>query len=342
MIPGPSESTGPHPSELRSRATIEADRGCRTDLSRRRIVVTGGAGFLGTAVRRVLEQRGVPAEQVIVPRREAFDLTSEAAVERLFETAQPEVVIHLAAEVGGIGANRAAPGRFFYANMAMGLHLVEHARRRGVEKFVHTGTVCAYPRDCPVPFREEDLWNGFPEVTNAPYGIAKKALFVMLDAYRRQYGLHSAVVVPVNLYGPGDNFDPATSHVIPALIRRCEEARRTGLPEIVCWGSGTATREFLHVEDAAEAVVRAAEMVDEPLPINLGGGQEIAIRDLVAKVAEGCGYRGRIVWDRSKPDGQPRRGLDISRARSMLGWEPVIDFDHGLAGTIEWWRERAE
>jgi GDP-L-fucose synthase len=339
VIPGPSESTGPQPPEPRSRTTIEAERR-PTDLTRRRIVVTGGAGFLGTAVCRVLEQRGVPAEQVIVPRREAFDLTCESAVERLYDNARPDVVIHLAAEVGGIGANRAAPGRFFYANMAMGLHLVEHARRRGVEKFVHTGTVCAYPRDCPVPFREDDLWNGFPEVTNAPYGIAKKSLFVMLDAYRRQYGLGSAVVVPVNLYGPGDNFDPATSHVIPALIRRCEEARLTGLPEIVCWGRGTATREFLHVEDAAEAVVRAAELVDEPLPINLGGGQEIAIRDLVAKVAEGCGYRGRIVWDRSKPDGQPRRGLDISRARSMLGWQPVRDFDRGLTETILWWREQ--
>ena len=310
------------------------------ELARKRIVVTGGAGFLGTAVCRVLRARGVLPDQLIVPRRESCDLTDESAVERLYDDARPDVVIHLAAEGGGIGANRAAPGRFFYANMAMGLHLIEHARRIGLEKFVHTGTVCAYPRDCAVPFREEDLWNGYPEVSNAPYGIAKKALFVMLDAYRRQYGLRSAVVVPVNLYGPGDDFDPTTSHVIPALIRRCDEARRAGLPEIVCWGSGTATREFLHVEDAAEAVVRAAELIDDPIPINLGGGAEIAIRDLVAKVAAGCRYGGRITWDRSQPDGQPRRSLDISRARSMLGWQPVRDFDDGLAETIRWWVER--
>ena len=310
------------------------------ELARKRIVVTGGAGFLWTAVCRVLRARGVLPDQLIVPRRESCDLTDESAVERLYDDARPDVVIHLAAEVGGIGANRAAPGRFFYANMAMGLHLIEHARRVGLEKFVHTGTVCAYPRDCAVPFREEDLWNGYPEVSNAPYGIAKKALFVMLDAYRRQYGLRSAVVVPVNLYGPGDDFDPTTSHVIPALIRRCDEARRAGLPEIVCWGSGTATREFLHVEDAAEAVVRATELIDDPIPINLGGGAEIAIRDLVAKVAEGARYGGRIPWDRSQPDGQPRRSLDISRARSMLGWQPVRDFDDGLAETIRWWAER--
>lgn len=338
MTPGPSDSIPPPRSEQCSGVTIAVDRTSPLDLSRRRILVTGGAGFLGTAVCRALRQRGVPDDQVIVPRRESYDLTAESAVERLYEAARPDVVIHLAAEVGGIGANRAAPGRFFYANMAMGLHLVEHARRNSVEKFVHTGTVCAYPRDCPVPFREDDLWNGFPEATNAPYGVAKKALFVMLEAYQRQYDLRSAVVVPVNLYGPGDNFDPATSHVIPALIRRCEEARLACTPEIVCWGTGTATREFLHVGDAAEAVVRAAERVDEPVPINLGGGEEIAIRDLVAKVAEGCGYRGRIVWDQSKPDGQPRRSLDISRARSMLGWQPVEDFDRGLSETIEWWR----
>ena len=310
------------------------------ELSRKRIVVTGGAGFLGTAVCRTLLGRGVSRGNLIVPRRDSCDLTDESAVERLYADARPDVVIHLAAEVGGIGANRAAPGRFFYANMAMGLHLIEHARRVRLEKFVHTGTVCAYPRDCAVPFREDDLWNGYPEVTNAPYGIAKKALFVMLDAYRRQYDLRSAVVVPVNLYGPGDDFDPATSHVIPALIRKCEEARRSGAPEIVCWGSGSATREFLHVEDAAEAVVRAAERVDDPIPINLGGGAEITIRDLVTKIAEGCGYAGKITWDRSQPDGQPRRGLDITRARSMLGWHPVRDFDAGLSETIRWWREQ--
>jgi GDP-L-fucose synthase len=261
-------------------------------------------------------------------------------VERLYTDARPDVVIHLAAEVGGIGANMAQPGRFFYANMAMGLHLVEHARRRGIEKFVHTGTVCAYPKHCPIPFREDDLWNGYPEETNAPYGVAKKAIFVMLDGYRRQYGLASAVTVPVNLYGPGDNFDPATSHVIPALIRKCEEARLTGADEVICWGTGSATREFLYVDDAAEGIVKAAEIIEEPLPINLGGGVEIAIRDLVAKIAAACGYAGRISWDASKPDGQPRRSLDITRAKTLLGWEPRQDFDTGLAATVAWWRER--
>ena len=310
-----------------------------TDLSTKRIVVTGGAGFLGQAVCRVLSERGVPPARLVVPRRREFDLTVEADVARLYATARPDVVIHLAAEVGGIGANMAHPGRFFYANMAMGLHLVEHARRAGIEKFVHTGTVCAYPKHAPVPFRESDLWNGYPEETNAPYGVAKKAVFVMLDGYHREFGLASAVVVPVNLFGPGDNFDPGSSHVIPALIRKCEEARLTDSPEVVCWGTGVATREFLHVDDAAEGVVRAAEVMEEPLPINLGGGQEIAIRDLVAKVARACNYAGRIAWDTAKPDGQPRRALDISRARDLLGWQPRQDFDSGLAATVAWWRE---
>jgi GDP-L-fucose synthase len=275
---------------------------------------------------------------VFVPRRRDFDLTVEADVARMYEAAQPDVVIHLAGEVGGIGANTAHPGRFFYANMAMGMHLIEHARRRGVRKFIHTGTVCAYPKHCPVPFREEDLWNGYPEETNAPYGVAKKSLFVMLDGYRREYGLRSAVVVPVNLYGPGDNFDPESSHVIPALIRKCEDARREQAAEIVCWGTGSATREFLHVADAAEGIVRAAEVMDDPVPINLGGGAEIAIRDLVGRVAAACGFTGRIAWDTSKPDGQPRRGLDVSRARELLGWRPERDFDVGLAETVAWWR----
>jgi len=312
-----------------------------TDLAGKRIVVTGGAGFLGTAVCRVLRDRGVPAERIFVPRRREFDLTVESQVERLYEVARPDVVIHLAAEVGGIGANMAHPGRFFYANMAMGLHLVEHARLRGIAKFVHTGTVCAYPKHCPVPFREADLWNGYPEETNAPYGVAKKAIFVMLDGYRREYGLQSAVALPVNLYGPGDNFDPASSHVIPALIRKCEEARLAKAPEVVCWGTGAATREFLYVDDAAEGIVRAAEVMDEPVPINLGGGVEIPIRDLVVKIAQACGYEGRIAWDASKPDGQPRRGLDISRARNLLGWEPRQEFGAGLVKTVAWWREQA-
>jgi GDP-L-fucose synthase len=311
------------------------------DLSSQRIVVTGGAGFLGRAVTRVLRERGVPEDRIVVPRRRDYDLTIEADVERLYDTARPDVVIHLAAEVGGIGANMAHPGRFFYANMAMGLHLVEQARRRSLRKFVHTGTVCAYPKHCPVPFREEDIWNGYPEETNAPYGVAKKAIFVMLDGYRREYGLASAVVVPVNLYGPGDNFNPASSHVIPALIRKCEEARLASAPEVVCWGTGAATREFLYVDDAAEGIVRAAEVMDEPVPINLGGGIEIAIRDLVEMIAVACDYSGRIAWDTSKPDGQPRRGLDISRAKSLLGWSPTQEFETGLKTTVEWWRAHA-
>ena len=311
-----------------------------TELAGKRIVVTGGAGFLGQAVVQVLRRRGVSDDRIVVPRRKDCDLTVESDVERLYEEARPDIVIHLAAEVGGIGANMAHPGRFFYDNMAMGLHLVEHARRRGLEKFVHTGTVCAYPKHCPVPFREEDLWNGYPEETNAPYGVAKKAIFVMLDGYRREYGLKSAVVVPVNLYGPGDNFDPQSSHVIPALIRKCEEARLAGSPQIVCWGTGKATREFLYVDDAAEGVVRAAEVMEEPTPINLGGGVETPIRELVGRIAKACLFDGRIEWDASMPDGQPRRGLDISRARKLLGWEPQQDFDRGLEATVAWWRNR--
>ena len=303
-----------------------------------RFVVTGGAGFLGRNVVRVLQERGVPRSQITIPRRASYDLTREADVERLYADAKPDIVLHLAAEVGGIGANMNAPGRFFFANMAMGLHLVEHARLNGIAKFVHTGTVCAYPKNCPVPFREEDIWNGFPEETNAPYGIAKKALFTMLDAYYRQYELKSAVVVPVNLYGPGDNFDKQSSHVIPALIRKCEEARVAGRDSIQCWGTGKATREFLFVEDAAEAIVRAAEVIDEPTPINLGGGREIAIGELVREIALACDFRGEIQWDASKPDGQPRRGIDISRARSLLKWAPQKDFTEGLAETVQWWR----
>ncbi len=308
------------------------------DLSTKRFVVTGGAGFLGTSVCRILQKRGVPASRIVIPRKRDCDLTVESNVARLYSDAKPDIVIHLAAEVGGIGANMAHPGRFFYANMAMGVLLVEHARRQGIEKFVHTGTVCAYPKHAPIPFCETDIWNGYPEETNAPYGVAKKAIFVMLDGYRREYGLKSAVTVPVNLYGPGDNFDPASSHVIPALIRKCEEARIAGVDEVTCWGTGSATREFLHVDDAAEAIVRATERVDVPTPINLGGGREIPIRDLVIRIATACGYPGRILWDSTKPDGQPRRCLDVSRAKTMLEWAPSRDFDDGLRETVQWWR----
>lgn len=309
------------------------------DLSKERVCVTGGAGFLGRCVCQKLRGRGVPGANLFVPRRSRYDLTREGDVARLYEDARPSVVIHLAAEVGGIGANRMHPGRFFFANMAMGLHLIEHGRRQGLKKFVHTGTVCAYPKFAPVPFKEEDLWNGYPEETNAPYGVAKKALFVMLDGYRREYGLNGAVVVPVNLYGPGDNFDLETSHVIPALIRKCEEARVRGEERIVCWGTGSASREFLYVEDAAEGIVRAAERIDVPEPINLGTGREITIRRLVELIAGLCGFTGRIEWDATKPDGQPRRCLDTSRAKQLLDWSAETSFEEGLRRTIDWWRE---
>ena len=307
------------------------------DLAQQRVCVTGGAGFLGRCVCAQLRAVGVPPAQIVVPRRADYDLTVEADVQRLYETAQPTVVIHLAAEVGGIGANRLHPGRFFFANMAMGLHLIEQARRHNLAKFVHTGTVCAYPKFTPVPFGEQDLWNGYPEETNAPYGIAKKALFVMLDGYRRQYGLSSAVVVPVNLYGPGDNFDLESAHVIPALIRKCTEARERGDDHITCWGTGSVSREFLYVADAAEGIVRAAQRIDTPDPINLGTGDEITINDLVELIARLTGFQGRVQWDATKPDGQPRRCLDTTRARALLDWHAATDFEQGLEETIRWW-----
>ena len=308
------------------------------DLKDHRVCVTGGGGFLGHFVCEVLRARGLSDDQVFVPRRKDYDLTREAGAVRLYADAKPDVVIHLAAEVGGIGANREHPGRFFFANMAMGLHLVEQARRYHIRKLIHTGTVCAYPKFAPVPFKENDLWDGYPEETNAPYGVAKKALFVMLDAYQREYGLKSAVVVPVNLYGPRDNFDPQSSHVVPALIRKCEEARRRGDASITCWGTGSASREFLYVKDAAEAIVRAAERVDSPEPINLGTGREITIKDLVILIARLTGFDGRIEWDASKPDGQPRRCLDTSLAQQRLDWRAATPFEQGLRETIDWWR----
>ncbi len=313
-----------------------------SDLTRQRICITGGAGFLGRFVLQQLRELGTPEDQLFVPRRRDYDLTKEADVARLYADFKPTVMIHLAAEVGGIGANRDHPGRFFYANAAMGLHLIEHARINDIRKFVHTGTVCAYPKHTPVPFREEELWNGYPEETNAPYGVAKKAMFVMLDGYKREYGLNSAVVVPVNLYGPYDNFDPHSSHVIPALIRKCEEARVRGDESITCWGTGSASREFLYVADAAAGIVRAAQVIDDPDPINLGTCEEITIKNLVEKIARLCEFTGEIRWDATKPDGQPRRCLDLTRSRARLGWQAKTTFDEGLKATIQWWRDTSE
>ncbi|HYE03186.1 MAG TPA: GDP-L-fucose synthase [Phycisphaerales bacterium] len=308
-----------------------------TDLAHKRVLVTGGAGFLGRVVCEKLRGRG--CGDVLVPRRREYDLTRQEDVARMYRDLRPDVVLHLAAEVGGIGANLASPGRYFFANMAMALHLIEHARLAGIQKFVQTGTICAYPKFAPIPFKEEDLWNGYPEETNAPYGVAKKAALVMLDGYRRQYGLSSVFVLPVNLYGPGDNFDLATSHVIPALIRKCVEAQQRGDAAIVCWGTGRASREFLYVDDAAEGLLRAAETLDEPIPVNLGTETEITIADLVALIVRLTGFKGEVRWDATKPDGQPRRKLDVSRARRMLGWRAQVGFEEGLRRTIAWYRD---
>jgi GDP-L-fucose synthase len=309
------------------------------ELPDERIAVTGGAGFLGRFVQAELKRAGVNEAGILVPRRRDYDLTRPADCERLYDDMAPTVVIHLAAEVGGIGANRANPGRFFYANMAMGLHLIEEARRRGLKKFVQVGTICAYPKLTPVPFKEEDLWDGYPEETNAPYGVAKKALLVMLQAYRRQYGLNGIYLLPVNLYGPGDNFDPASSHVIPALIRKFVEARRRGDETVTVWGTGRASREFLYVEDCARAVVLAAQRYDGPEPVNVGAGFEITIRDLAEKIRALTGFAGELVWDASKPDGQPRRCLDTSRAEERFGFRARVGLEEGLRRTIDWWRQ---
>jgi GDP-L-fucose synthase len=274
---------------------------------------------------------------LILPRRSEFDLTEQASVRELFRESRPDFVIHLAAEVGGIGANRENPGRFFYANAMMGILLIEEARRAGIDKFVQVGTICAYPKMTPVPFREEDLWNGYPEETNAPYGVAKKALLVQLQAYRDQYGLNGIYLLPVNLYGPHDNFDPASSHVIPALIRKMVEAKESGAATVEIWGTGRASREFLYVEDCARAILLASEQYDKSDPVNLGTGREISIRDLVTLIAELVGYEGELVWDPTKPDGQPRRCLDTSRAREEFGFSAEIDFHEGLRKTIDWY-----
>ena len=308
-----------------------------TDLAASVVLVTGGAGFLGTHVCDLLNAKRV--QRVVVPRRTQTDLTDHRAVAALLDRERPDVVIHLAAEVGGIGANRANPGRYFYANMAMGLNLIEESRRAGVAKFVQIGTVCAYPKFTPVPFREDSLWDGYPEETNAPYGVAKRALLTMLSAYRVQYDLHGIYLLPVNLYGPRDNFDLDTSHVIPALIRKFVTARDNGEPAVEVWGTGTPSREFLFVEDAARAIVAAVERYDDADPVNIGTGREITIRDLAELIGKITGYLGAIEWDSGKPDGQFRRCLDTSRAKKLFGFEAEVGLEEGLRRTVDWWEK---
>ena len=307
------------------------------DWSAKRVVVTGGAGFLGRQLVARLEEAG--CREAFVPRSADYDLRESADIRRLFTDARPQLVIHAAARVGGIGANEARPAEFFYDNLTMGVQLLHHAWRAGVEKFVALGTVCSYPKFAPLPFREDDLWNGYPEETNAPYGLAKKMLLVQSQSYRRQYRFNSIFLVPVNLYGPGDSFDPASSHVIPALIRKCLEAQARGESEVVVWGDGSATREFLYVEDAAEAIVLAAARYNSSDPVNIGSGSEISIRDLVRAIAAATDYSGRIVWDTTRPNGQPRRRLDTSRAEREFGFRARTGFDEGLRRTVAWYRE---
>ena len=302
-----------------------------------RVVVTGGAGFLGSFVVETIKARG--CRNMVVPRSAEYDLRERAAVARLFREARPTLVLHLAAVVGGIGANRLHPGRFFYDNAVMGLEIIEQARLFALPKLVVVGTICAYPKFTPVPFKEEDLWNGYPEETNAPYGVAKKALLVQCQAYRQEYGLNAVFLLPVNLYGPRDNFDPASSHVIPALIKKCVDARDRGEAFIQGWGTGSPTREFIYVEDAAEGIVRAAESYDKPEPVNIGSGMEISIRDLAQLIARLSGFRGEISWDPTQPDGQPRRSLDITRAEREFGFRARTPFDEGLRRTIAWYEQ---
>ena len=308
-------------------------------LAAKRVVVTGGSGFLGRHVVAALGTRGCT---VLVPRKAQYDLTQIADVERMYADLRPDIVLHLAAVVGGIGANRDSPGRFFFENVMLGALTMEQARLSGVEKFVGIGTICAYPKLAPVPFLERDLWNGYPEETNAPYGIAKKMLLVQGQAYRQQYGFNAIHLLPVNLYGPHDNFDPKSSHVIPALIRKCLEAAEAGASEVVIWGSGTATREFLFVEDCAEGIVLATERYDAAEPVNIGAGFEIGIRELAELIADLTGFRGTLTFDRTKPDGQPRRMLDVTRAERQFGFRATTDFRAGLRRTIDWYRAHRE
>ncbi|HEX6046281.1 MAG TPA: GDP-L-fucose synthase [Pyrinomonadaceae bacterium] len=303
----------------------------------KKIVVTGGAGFLGRFV--VDRLKTFPNVEIVVPRSQEYDLVREENVKRLLDDAAPDLVIHLAAVVGGIGHNQKNPGRFFYDNLMMGTQLIEQSRQHGVKKFVAIGTVCAYPKFTPTPFREDDIWNGYPEETNAPYGLAKKMMLVQSQAYREQYGFNSIFLLPANLYGPGDNFDLETSHVIPALIRKCIEARERGGPFIEAWGSGTASREFLYVEDCAEGIVRAAALYDGPLPVNLGNGEEVVIRDLMQLIVRLTGFEGEVRWRSDRPDGQPKRQLDTSRAEEKFGFRARTSLEEGLKRTIEWYEE---
>jgi GDP-L-fucose synthase len=306
-----------------------------SELAGKRVLVTGGNGFLGRPVCAAVQGYGPAA--VFAPRRAEYDLRDPAQTRRLLAVLRPDVVVHLAAVVGGIGANRENPGRYFYENAVMGLHLVEEARLAGVTKFVGVGTICSYPKHTPVPFREDDLWNGYPEETNAPYGLAKKMLLVQAQAYRQQYGFRAVTLLPVNLYGPGDNFDPATSHVIPALIKKAVEARDSGADHLEVWGTGSASREFLFVRDAADGIAAAADRYDSPDPVNLGSGREITIRALAELICELVGFRGELRWDATKPDGQPRRCLDTTRARERFGWAARTPFRDGLRETVDWY-----
>ncbi|WP_049982663.1 GDP-L-fucose synthase [Halorubrum sp. BV1] len=302
------------------------------------IVVTGGAGFLGSHLTEELQSRGY--EEVFVPRSSEYDLRNPGAIKQLYEDIEPDGVIHAAATVGGIGANRERPGEFFYDNAIMGIELIEQARRYDIKKFVTLGTICSYPKHTPVPFSEEDLWDGYPEETNAPYGIAKKALLTQGRAYRRQYGFNSIHLLPVNLYGPRDDFDPKTSHVIPAIIKKCIDAKKQGNDSITAWGTGEPTREFLYVTDAARGIVDAMEDYNSPEPMNLGSGHEISIKELIRTIVEVTEYEGEIIWDRSKPDGQPRRCLDISRANKNLDWEPKIELREGIRSVVDWYLDQ--
>src|SRR5579859_907204 len=308
--------------------------------AKQQVIVTGGSGFLGSHVIEALREHGASDKNIFVVRSQDYDLRHEANVKRLLDDVKATMIIHMAAVVGGIGANREHPGSFFYENLMMGSLLMEHARRAGVGKFVAIGTICAYPKITPVPFREEDLWSGYPEETNAPYGLAKKMLLVQGQAYRQEYGFNSIYLLPTNLYGPGDNFDPASSHVIPAIIKKCVDAMRDNVPYIEVWGDGTPTREFLYVKDAAEAIVLAAEHYNGDQPVNLGSGEEISIRELVTMIAELTGYHGEIRFDTSKPNGQPRRKLDTSRAQDLFGFESSTNFREGLRAEIDWYLNR--